>query len=87
MCWQDIFTGSNSTDGNNSTEHGDLIVNSFENAVHLWEQVDWSTWWFHNGYGGLREWCIDKGYEQFPGSHPTTEAQKDFANTVVKELL
>ena len=87
MCWQDIFTGKNDSHGNNSNEHGELIVNQFENAVHLWEQVDWSTWWFHNNYGGLREWCIDHNYTQFSESHPTTEAQKHFAKSVIGKLL
>ena len=95
MCWQDIFTGQNNQDGNNSKKIGDLIINKYENAVHLWEQVDWSTWWFHhspkqewgNQYGGLKEWCIDNGYEQFPGSHPTTEAQQHFAKEIVERLL
>ena len=95
MCWQDIFTGQNNQDGNNSKKIGDLIINKYENAVHLWEQVDWSTWWFHhspkqewgNQYGGLKEWCIDNGYEQFPGSHPTTEAQQHFAKEIVEGLL
>ena len=86
MCWQDIFTGKNDSYGNNSNEHGELIVNQFENAVHLWEQIDWSTWWFHNNYGGLREWCIDHNYTQFSESHPTTEAQKHFAKSVVQGL-
>jgi len=76
MCWQDIFTGQ-----------GELIVNKYENAVHLWEQVDWSAWWFHDKYGGLQEWCIDNGYEHFPGSHPTTEAQQHFAKEIVEGLL
>jgi hypothetical protein len=95
MCWQDIFTGQNNADGNNSTERGELIVNQYENAIPLWELVDWTTWWFHHShkqewshqYGGLKEWCIDNGYEQFPGSHPTTEAQKDFASVIVQRLI
>ena len=87
VCWQDIFTGMNSRNGNNSTEQGEPLANKFENSLHLWELIDWNTWWFHKSYGGLKEWCTDNGYEQFPGSHPTTEAQKDFANNVVLGLL
>ena len=31
--------------------------------IRAWyDQIDWSTWWFHNSDEGLSEWGIDNGY-------------------------
>ena len=95
MCWQDIFTGQNNQDGNNSTERGELIVNKYNNAIHLWELIDWSTWWFHhshknewtNQYGGLKEWCVDNGIELEPDGHPTNKGHEMFYKELASKWI
>jgi len=68
----------------------DLFDVSYENAKHLITDIDWNTWWRPEPktlFKGLREWCIDKGYKNFPGSHPVTEAQRQFADEVISPWI
>jgi len=66
--------------------HHNLFKHSYENVRELQKNIDTTTWWFYNKQG-LKEWCEDRGFTDFPGGHPTTSAQEKFTKEVIQPWI
>jgi hypothetical protein len=65
----------------------DLFHTTYPMTKHLEKLIDKDNWWFYNKKAGLKEWCQDKGDDEMPGGHPTTEYQYLFAISVIEPFI
>lgn len=65
----------------------DLFRTEYPMTKHLEKLIDKDTWWFYNKKCGMKEWCIDKGFDDMPGGHPATEAQYIFTLSIIEPWL
>ena len=49
------------------------IIKKSKELTAWWDQIDWTTFWFHGPYGGLSEWGID---HEFTGTLIEDEVNK-----------
>lgn len=87
--WENIFLGVSDIGGSNiEQDKSNLLayIDSIPTAKYLYDMINWENWWFQGEYGGLKEYCIESGYEYTNGNHPCTDCQLDFAMNIVYPL-
>jgi hypothetical protein len=62
--------------------HRDILsefYQKYEKVSYLEKCIDWDNFYFHDGFKGCMEWCVDHGFELNDSSHPYTEGYVKYA--------
>ena len=53
---------------------------------YIYDLIDWRQWFFHNGFGGLREWTLDNTNKWDDGydNHPHKDAHAEYIEKFIK---
>ena len=91
-----VISGNQFSDKIYNNINNDLVTDSYTWSSSLWDMIDWDNFWtFENDkvkYGGMLQWIQNtlpkNWYSGRPGKkirdfHPSSEAHKKFANTVL----
>lgn len=65
-----------------------LFYEHFPDTKYYFDMLDLKLWWFHENWGGIREWVQDNKLEFYPGDfHPAPSAHKQFAERILCTYL